>query len=228
MEALTTFVAVGTVFIFGFVLLIMVFQILAYYIAGRVTDSINDELISAFTLFGVMFFIGAASTLVNAILTTFLPGMLIPAIGAFIVYLVAIIYAIVIVYELSVPKAILHFILSLVITVALTGIVIYIGTLFVPQGGLELEVTDQREIEFDSFEMMEFEEFEDDTFFEEDSAMEEEFDEPETVDLTDDGLEESPFETEDAMMEEELVEEPLEEVIEEEPTSEPGLPGSNE
>jgi hypothetical protein len=219
MEALTNFLAVGTIFIFGLVLLIMVFQILAFYIAGRVTDSINDELISAFTLFGVMFFIGAASTLVNAILTTFLPGMLIPAIGAFIVYLVVIIYAIVIVYELSIPKAILHFILSLVITVALTGIVIYIGTLLIPQGGYELEVTDQREIEFDSFEMMEFEEFEtfddfeEDAFFEEEPVIEEEFTTTEDNGEGEEGV---------------GVEVLEEEVMEEELPSGPGLPGSNE
>lgn len=175
MEIFTTILAYGYIFIVGFVFLIMVFQILAFFIAGRVTGSINDELISAFTLFGALLLVGVASTLINAVLSTFLPGMLAPAVLAFILYLVAIVYAVVMIYELSIGKSILYLLLSFVITAVLTGLLVFLATLAFPQGGFEVDFTDELEIDsmFETFDTMEFEEFDDEPFMEEEEPLDE-------------------------------------------------------
>lgn len=176
MEMFTTILAYGYIFIVGFVFLIMLFQILAFYIAGRVTGSIDDELISAFTLFGTLLIIGMASTLVNAVLTTFLTGMLIPAIIAFVLYLIIIIYAVEKIYELSIGKAILHLIISFIITVALTGLTVYVGTLVMPEIDLGDVMEMDMEFEIDTEPLDETEEVMEEAEVEE--TMEEE--EPET------------------------------------------------
>ncbi|MFH0838312.1 MAG: hypothetical protein V1880_03540 [Patescibacteria group bacterium] len=133
MEILTTILAYGYMFIVGFVLLIILLQILAFYIAGKMTDSINDEVTSAFTLLGAMLLIGTVFTLLNAILITTMSGLLIPGIISLVLYLVIILFAIVKIYELSVGKAILHLIVSLIITAIGVGLLFYLGTRFLPE-----------------------------------------------------------------------------------------------
>ncbi|MBU0706097.1 hypothetical protein KJ657_04540 [Patescibacteria group bacterium] len=135
MEIFTTILAYGFMFVVGFVLILMVFQILAFYIAGKMTDSINDEVTSAFTLLGAMLVIGAVCTLLNAILATVLSGLLIPGIISLVFYFVVILFAIVKIYELSVGKAILHLIISLIIIAIGVGLLFYLGTRVLPETG---------------------------------------------------------------------------------------------
>lgn len=125
MEMFTTMLAYGYLIIVGFIFLVMIIQIVAFYIAGRVTQSINDEITSAFTLLGAGLFIGIMSTLINAGISIFLSGMLIPGVVSFVIYLAAIIYAVVKIYELSIGKTILHLLLSFVITALLLGGSVY-------------------------------------------------------------------------------------------------------
>jgi len=137
LDYLFFFQSAEPLFIVGFVFLIMVIQILAFYIAGRMTGSIDDEIISAFTLLGALLVIATAGALINTGISMFLEGALIPGIIASIVYLIAIIYAIVKIYELSIGKAIMHLIISLIITVALTGLTVFIGNKVIPKSTVE-------------------------------------------------------------------------------------------
>lgn len=222
---ITTLLALGYIFIVGFAFLVMVFQILAFYIAGRVTGSIDDEVTSAFTLFGALLFIGMGSTLISAILSTFLSGI-IPAFVSFVLYLAVIIYAIVKIYELSIGKSILFLLLSFVITVVLSGATVYLGTLAVP--GLNLS------------DAMELRSFDDDIEAKmlETSRLAEERLELEMAEIDTEPLDEElpPVDSEEALDETAIEEEPVEEAMEEEPSekseaptpSGPGLPGSTE
>jgi len=129
MEMFSTVLAYGYLVIVGFIFLVMIVQIIAFYAAGRITGSINDEISSAFTLLGAGLVIGTASTLVNAVISLFLDGMMLPGLIAFILYVVAIIYSVVKIYELSIGKAIAHLFLSMIITAVLMGATIYLLTL---------------------------------------------------------------------------------------------------
>ncbi len=226
MEIFSTILAYGYIFVVGFVFIIMVFQILAFYIAGRLTDSIDDEVNSAFTMFGALLLIGTASTLVNAVLSTFLSGMLIPAIASFVLYIVVIIFAVVKIYELSIGKAILHMIISLVVMIGLTSLLIYAGTQLLPEGGFKINLTDEVEVgtNTDLFDDMELElELEAENVSDElvvDELTEETDEEIEVVDV---------MEEVEGLMLEEPVGEAMEEIVEESaPSGGPGLPGSSE
>jgi|GEM_PF-5773132 len=137
MEIFTTVLAYGYIFIVGFVFLVMLIQLLSFYVAGKITGSINDEFMSAFTLFGSLFFLGVASTLVNAVISIFLPSPLIPAIAAFVIYLAAMIYAVVRIYDLSAGKAFLHLLLSFVMTLVVTGLLVYGAINFLPKNNAD-------------------------------------------------------------------------------------------
>ena len=137
---LSSVLAYGYLFIVGFIFLIMIVQLLAFYIAGRATDSINDEISSAFTLLGTMLVIGTASTLINAGISIFLEGMLIPALAASILYIIAIIYAVVKIYELSIGKSILFLLLSIIITAVLLGVAVYGGMKLIPGGKTKISM----------------------------------------------------------------------------------------
>lgn len=217
---LADILAYSYIVIVGFVFLIMVIQILAFYIAGRVTGSIDDEVTSAFTLFGALLIIGTASTLINAGISMFLDGMLIPGIIAFIVYLIAIIYAVVKIYELSIGKAILHLILSLIITVALTGLAVFMGIKVIPESQHE-STTDS-----DGVFMMEIEPETEINAIDEITGLED------TISEAEDTLEEAMDEVDEAMEEAgEMMEDAgvgIEETPEEPTSSGPGLPGSSE
>lgn len=145
MEMLSNVLAFGYLFIVGFIFLFMLIQIFAFYIAGRATGSIDDEVTSAFTLLGAFLVIGVASTLINALISVFLEGMLIPGLLAFIAYLIAIVFAIVKIYELSVGKAILHFLLSLVIIIVLTIGTVFAATKIMPTFSVDLNSTGMME-----------------------------------------------------------------------------------
>ena len=129
---LSSILAFGYLFVAGFVFVVMILQILAFYIAGRVTGSINDEISSAFTLFGALLVIGTAATLINAGVSPFLEGLLIPGIISSAVYLIAILFAVVKIYELSVGKAILYLILTSVIMAIVLGGIVYAGIRLLP------------------------------------------------------------------------------------------------
>lgn len=131
-QSLLSLLAVGYIFIVGFVFLVMIIQLLSFYAAGKMMGSINDEFMSAFTLFGALFVLGMASTLVNAILSIFLTGGKIPALLAFVIYLVAMVYTIIRVYDLSIGKAILHLIVSFVMTMVISGLIVYGGIKLFP------------------------------------------------------------------------------------------------
>ena len=137
MEIFGQILAYGYLIVVGFIFAIILIQLFAYYIAGRVTGSINDEFTTAFTLFGAMLVIGAASTLVNAALSTFLNGFLLPAAISSFVYLIIIIIAIAKIYELSAGKAILHLILSFILTAVLAGALIYAAIMVLPEKKVE-------------------------------------------------------------------------------------------
>ena len=140
MEMLNNILAYGYLFIAGSVFLFMVIQILAFYIAGRVTGSIDDEVSSAFTLFGAMLVIGSAGALINAGIGIFLDGLLVPGVISSVLSLIAVIYAIAKTYELSAGSSILFLLLSLVITAVLTGGIIYGAGKLMPESGITLNM----------------------------------------------------------------------------------------
>lgn len=225
---MNTFASGVILFFAGFALLFMLFQILAFYIAGRVTGSIDDEVTSAFTLFGALLIISTASTLVNAAINLFMPDTLIPPIVAFVFFLVLVLYAIAKIYELSIGKSILYFLLSLVIIAVLGGGSIYLGSRFLPESSLELGMPEDMDFEID-FEMD----------MDEDMEMEEEADlgslDPmnlmDDVEVLEESLDEAEENLEGAMEEvEEAMEGATEEdegMMEEETPSGPSLPGSS-
>lgn len=139
---LTNFLTYGYLIIVGFVFLIMLLQILGFYVAGKATGSIDDEITSAFTLFGALLFIGVGSSLINAGISHFLTGMIIPGIFSFIIYVIAIIFAIVKIYELSIGKAILYLILSTIITFVSVGILIFVGIKLIPEQAPSVNTTE--------------------------------------------------------------------------------------
>lgn len=141
-QAIFTVMALGYIFVVGFILLVMVIQLLSYYAAGKMMGSINDEFMSAFTLFGVVILMGVIGTLVNAVISIFLSGALLPAIAAFVISLFAMIYAVIRIYDLSVGRAILHLFISFVMTIVITGGLVY--------GAIKLIPTEAMQVDFGS------------------------------------------------------------------------------
>jgi hypothetical protein len=154
-EALTGVLAFGYIFIVGFVLAIMLIQLLSFFAAGKMTGSINDEFMSAFTLFGALLLLSAGSTLINAVMSIFLTGFLIPAIASFVLYLGLAIFAVMRIYDLSAGKSFLFLIISLIITAVVTGGIAYGGFRFLPEGSFKLNtdagfnLTDDADLESD-------------------------------------------------------------------------------
>lgn len=149
MQLFTTFLAYGYLMIVGVIFVIMLIQVLAFYIAGRLTGSINDEFVSALSLFGALFLIGMGSSLANAAIQTFMPGSLLPLIAAAVLFLFITLYAIAKIYDLSILSSILHFIISFGIMVIVMIGLGYLATRFVPEGGFQMN-TDTTTDTFDS------------------------------------------------------------------------------
>ena len=154
-EAISSIMAFGYIFIVGFVFALVLIELLSFFAAGKITGSINDEFMSAFTLFGAMLFISMATGLVNAVLSILLTGFMIPAIVAFILYLGLSIFAVMRIYDLSGGKSFLFLIISFLITAVVTGLIAYGGFKLLPEGQLKLNtntdfnMTDDANLESD-------------------------------------------------------------------------------
>lgn len=133
-EALSSIMAYGYIFIVGFVFVLLLIQLLSFYTAGKMTGSINDEFMSAFTLFGAMIILSMVSGLINAVLSLLLNGVLIPGIIAFVLYLGLAIFAVMRIYDLSGGKSFLFLIISFLMTVVVTGLIGYGAFKFLPKG----------------------------------------------------------------------------------------------
>lgn len=135
MQILSTILAYGYLIIVGFIFLVMMIQVLAFYLAGKITGSINDEFTSAFSLFGAFSMISIGSTLVNAAIRAFLPNSFLAFVAAAVLFLFLTIYAIAKIYDLSPFSAFLHLIISFGITIIAIIALTFLGFQFLPKGG---------------------------------------------------------------------------------------------
>lgn len=102
--------------LFAFLLL----HILSFFVSGKATDSINDEVISAFTLLGMVILIFLGTTLIHGLLTMFISNNLLTFLLAGALHLVIAVYVISVIYDLPALKAILFWIISALMITAVT------------------------------------------------------------------------------------------------------------